>query len=198
MMNLRHLFVRSNSPEAKRKKHYFAKLSLLEGTHKADIGFQIDSGATCNTVAASALRNAFPDIRLLPSRAVLRPYGNCPAIRPVGCATLVCDRQGRFEPLEVQVVTQKYMSGKPNLLSGTDAETLGILNIAPDYVCQLAKEDPPKPELLSETSRSSLYPTSLPSPGARTKDAILKVYDTNVRGLGCLQPPVSCNIQLLR
>ena len=181
----------SNSPESKRKKRYFAKLSLLDGTDKADIDFQIDSGATCNTVSASALRNAFPDICLLPSRAVLRPYGNGPAIRPVGCATLVCDRQERFESLELQVVADKYMSGKPNLLSGTDAETLGILNIAPDYVCQLGKEDPPKPELLSETSKSSLYPTPLPPPGALTKDVILKVYNTNFRGLGSLQPPVS-------
>ena len=82
----------SNSPESKRKKRYFAKLLLLDGTDKADIDFQIDSGATCNSVSASALRNAFPDIRLLPSRAVLRPYGNGPAIRPVGRATLVCDR----------------------------------------------------------------------------------------------------------
>ena len=48
-----------------------------------------------------------------------------------------------------------------------------------------------KPELLSETSKSSLYPTSLPPPGALTKDAILKVYNTNFRGLGSLQPPVS-------
>ena len=68
---------------------------------------------------------------------------------------------------------------------------LGILNIAPDYVCQLAKEDPPKPKLLSETSRSSLYPTSFPPPGALTKDAILKVNDTNFRDLGSLQPSVS-------
>ena len=44
-------------------------------------------------------------------------------------------------------MADKYMSGKPNLLSGTDSEMLGILNIAPDYVCQLGKEDPPKPEL---------------------------------------------------
>ena len=99
---------------------------MLDGTDKADIDFQIDSGATCNTVSASALHNAFPDIRLLPSRAVLRPYGNGLAIRPVGCATLVCDRQERFESLELQVVADKYMmSGKPNLLSGTGCGDAG-------------------------------------------------------------------------
>ena len=114
-MTLRYLFVRSPITRSRSARSVIvAKLSLLDSTHKADIDFQTDSGATCNTVAASALRNVFPDIHLLPSRAVLRPYGNGPAIKPVGRATLVCDRQGHFEPLELQVVADKYMSGKPN------------------------------------------------------------------------------------
>ena len=116
---------------------FYANLQLTYRDKIFNHRFQIDSGASCNTLAKSVLTRAFPGLVLAKSKSVLRPYGNGPVIRPCGHVELLCERNNQYFTLKFQVLPDEAMCGKPALLSAADCVKMDILQIKADEVHQM-------------------------------------------------------------
>ena len=116
-------------------KRFFVLLKLVHDDRTAMVRFQIDSGTSCSTISLGQLRSAFPNIGL--DKSNLRPYGNGSASRPCGQVTLTCEHDSRFHMIQLQVLPDTIMQGKPALLSASDSVAMDILRIEADMVFEL-------------------------------------------------------------
>ena len=124
-------------------KRYFTKLCLSSTGQKYDmLPFQIDTAATCNTMSASMLRQVDPPPNMERSPYLLYPYGASDPIRPVGQVQLICDRGNQYSIITFQVLSDRDMWRKPALLSGSESESLGLIqiNVDADVFCTSAVE----------------------------------------------------------
>ena len=137
------------------------------------IKFQIDTASTCNTVSEETLKLIDPQTKISHSPYVLYPYGDSKPIKPLGQVKLVCERKNKFEMLNFQVLKEEMMQNKPALLSGSDSERLGVVNIFADEVYTL-----------QTISKAEVKPGNL------TKEDITIKYKDLFQGLGQLGPPV--------
>ena len=119
-------------------KRYFTNLSLsATGSKFAQVKFQIDTAATCNTMSLSTLRAYLPDAKLQRSPYRLYPYGNSKPLEPEGQVELVCERKNQYETLTFQVLPDSCIGSKPALLSGSDSERLGLIRVNADDIHSL-------------------------------------------------------------
>ena len=169
-------------------KWLFALLKLVHDDRMAMVRSHIDSGGSCSTISLGQLRSAFPNIGLDKSKAVLRPYGNGSAIRPCGQVTLTCKRDSRFHMIQLQVLPDTIMQGKPALLSACDSVAMIFLGLRQDMVFELGVDSSKAFRLTKPVSNL------LPAPGSLTKDMVVQAYDSVFKGLGCLDPPVSFKV----
>ncbi len=192
----------ASTPKSRRKgQRYFANLSLSSnGSEFKTLKAQIDTGATCNTIAYKDIDSLPGKVKLTKSSCCLYPYGNSSPIHTVGQVELICERDSRFHTLTFQVLPDDVMIGKPPLLSGTDCVRLGLVQVDADEVHHLCNHidngapnecnPPPCP------SKPIKLPCArkLPSPGSLTKNDLLTEYEDVFKGLGYLGPPVSFSI----
>ena len=75
-----------------------------------------------------------------PSTAILRTYGGG-EIKPVGQVQLVCETQGKFHTLQVQLLNKDVMGLQPPFLSGSDCVRLGLIDIGRP-TCSLDRNKP--------------------------------------------------------
>ena len=123
-------------------KRYFTNLSLsATGSAFAQVKFQIDTAATCNTISLSTLRSLLPDAEIKRSPYLLHPYGNSKPLKPEGQVELVCESQNKYETLTFQVLPGSCIGSKPALLSGRDSERLGLINVLADEIHSLPSVD---------------------------------------------------------
>ena len=182
-----------------RIKSYRARIQLAgeECDICIPIVSQVDTGSTCNTISVNTFRKISARKCLQSSMAVLYPYGkNSPPIHPKGQVLLY----GRsvddvIVPMTFHVLTEEQMSGQPGLLSGSDSERLGLVQLHPSVYMlssQTAPSQPapvvkPKFANLPNTSRTLPKQPSLPL----TKESFVRTYKTQLfDGLGYLGPPV--------
>jgi hypothetical protein len=190
--------------QSKPGSRYFVTLPIsATGSNFKKLSFQIDTAATCNTIAEHMLNSLVPPPVVSPSPFVLHPYGDGPQIMPSGQVDLLCERGNTFELLTFQVLPGKVMGSKPALLSGSDSEKLGLITIhsanvhavsiqpkTSEVKASKSKEVGPPGYQTSSRSTSATPPTVAPSPGKLTKAEILKSYAAQFKGRGYLGPPV--------
>ena len=63
-----------------------------------------------------------------PSSATLHTYGGG-VIKPVGQIDMVCETQGKFHTLQLQLLNKDVIGSQPPLLSGSDCVRLGLVEI---------------------------------------------------------------------
>lgn len=152
-----------------RSRQFWTTLPISStGSKFEQLKFQIDTAATCNTIAQGSLRTLIPPVTLSPSPHVLHPYGDSPPIHPLGQVDLVCERDNRFELLRFQVLPDEIMHNKPSLLSGVDSEKLGLITL--DSNVFAITQDKAQPPL--------------------TKESVLANFASQFQGKGHLGPPV--------
>ena len=122
-------------------KRFYAYLPLsVTGSSFKQVQFQIDTAATCNTMAYKTLQSVLPEAEIKRSPYLLYPYGNSKPLQPVGQVELVCEKSNKFETLVFQILPDTVMGQKPPLLSGSDSERLGLIKIKADEIHSLSSE----------------------------------------------------------
>ena len=180
-------------------KRYFANLSLSSnGSQFKTIKLQIETAATCNTIAFKDFSTLPGRLQLKKSPFLLHPYGDSAPIRPVGQAEVVCERETKFYTVLFQVLPDSVMVGKPALLSGTDSIRLGLATVGADeiyHLCSLVDNNAPnecKPVPCPSTKPIQISPTrKLPVPGRLRMSDVLGQYKDVFQGLGCIGTPVT-------
>lgn len=120
-------------------KRYFVHLPIsATGAQYTAVQFQIDTAATCNTIADSMLAQLQPGVKIKHSPYLLFPYGDSDPIRPIGQVDLLCEREHKYELLKFQVLPGEMLKNKPALLSGADSEKLGLIQIKADEVFSMS------------------------------------------------------------
>ena len=126
---------------SRQAKRYFTNLALsTTGSAFTQVMFQIDTAATCNTMSLSTLRSFLPDADLKRSPYRLYPYGNSKPLEPEGQVDLVCERQDGYVTLTFQILPDSSIGSKPELLSGSDSERLGLITVHADEIHSLSSE----------------------------------------------------------
>ena len=170
--------VETNYPQTRKGKKYFVDLNVagLNSDHFTKVQFQIDSAATCNTLPLPTLRQItdpdHPDCGIRPSKSNIKMYNNA-STHPVGIIDLTCERNGKQNQLQFQIVDGPEFNNKPPLLSGSDCELLNVLKVYPD-------------EIHSLSTASSC--TELTTP--LNEQTVTQVYKDVFEGLGCIGDPV--------
>jgi len=169
-------------------KRYFVQLPVSStGASFTRVKFQIDTAATCNTIAQNMLKKLHPEPRISQSPYLLYPYGNSRPLKPLGQLQLVCDQQDRYETLVFQVLPDHVMGSNPALLSGGDSEHLGLLTVKAHEVYSTCVNklnssiDTPGYRCTERTSPESLH---------LTRESVLTKYEDTFKGIGCLGPTV--------
>ena len=108
-------------------KKLFTSLSLSsEGNMFKRVLFQVDTAATCNIIPLDIYRK-FGDVSSLrPSKVTLFSYCGH-SIQPLGTVSLLCEEPKKFEFINFQVVHDKDIQGKPDLLGVADFIELELI-----------------------------------------------------------------------
>jgi len=174
-------------------KRYFVQLPVSStGASFTRMKFQIDTAATCNTIAQHMLKKLYPEPRMTQSPYLLHPYGNSRPLKPLGQVQLVCDQQDHYETLIFQVLPDHVMSSKPALLSGGDSEHLGLVTIKSDEVYSISSKITcvNNPNTPTDTPGYQHTEQNPREPSRLTRQAILTKYEDTFKGIGCLGPTV--------
>ena len=142
------------------RKQYYTDIQIStpgDDTHHS-VKFQIDTGATCSTLALKDY-NQISMAPLQPSHTKLRLYDNS-VLQPVGMVTLRCEVNGISKKVRFQVVDNMV----PSLLSGRASAALKLISFNEECVRHV-RESQPEP---------------------LTKDHILDTYKDVFAGLGKL------------
>ena len=105
------------------RKHYYANIhvSSLEGQKALTLKFQIDTGASCSTLALVDYKR-LTTAPLQPSHIKLKLYDNS-ILQPLGAVTLWCEANNIKKKVHFQVVD----NNSPSLLSGRASSALQLI-----------------------------------------------------------------------
>lgn len=170
-------------------KRYIVQLFMSStGTNFTPVKLQIDTAATCNTLAEGMLRRLKPYPKLRHSPHLLYPYGNSKPLKPLGQVDLVCDYHNRYETLQFQVLPDSVMGSKPALLSGRDSEHLGLVTICADEICSLSSTVKNTPH--QHDGSPALQQAAQRTAMRLNKQDVLSRYKDTFQGIGCMEPSV--------
>jgi len=175
----------------KHSKRYFVQLPVSStGASFTHMKFQIDTAATCNTIAQHMLKELQPEPRLTHSPYLLHPYGNSKPLKPLGEVQLLCEQQDRYETLVFQVLPDHVMGSKPALLSGGDSEHLGLVTIKSHEVYSISSKITCVNDPNSSIDTPAYQCTEQNMHECLTRQAILTKYADTFKGIGSLGPTV--------
>ena len=106
---------------------------------RAQILFQIDSAASCNTLLSCHF-SSIPWAKILPSKTVIPPYDS-PPTRPIGQLTLQASKGKFTSNLTFQVI----YTDQPALLSTEASIALDVLTLHADFIRKCSMSNPPLP-----------------------------------------------------
>ena len=171
--------------QGRKGKKYFTFLqltSMAADSQFVQMRFQVDCGATCNTINMTQLRQIVdtdnPEYGIQPTEAILNMYNNCD-VKPVGVIDLICMKNNKCLTLQFYVLEGVEFQNKPPLIHGTDSEILDIMRVNADEI--------------HSTSLVETPPSCKPAVPL-TEKAVKQGYSDVFKGLGSIGEPV--HIQL--
>ena len=119
-----------NSRPHSNTKQYFTVLQVkpIDSVNMFPMKFQVDSGATCNTMNLHDYKQ-LTKIEPLPSKTRLKTYSNT-IIKPVGQTTLKCRAGSVVKNVHFEIVKDAPTS----LLSGKASEELGLIQFNAEHL----------------------------------------------------------------
>lgn len=81
-------------------------LMSANGTSFKSVYVQIDTAATCSTISETTVKTLGAEPSITGSPCMLYPYVNIKPIRPLEQDRLSCERQNKYETLNLHVLPQ--------------------------------------------------------------------------------------------
>ena len=135
---------------------------------RAQILFQIDSAASCNTLLSCHF-SSIPWAKILPSKTAIPPYDS-PPTRPIGQLTLQASK-GKFTS---NLTSQVIYTDQPALFSTEASIALDVLTLHADFIRKCSISNPPLPPPTEPDSHQESAAGPLPPP----PDTSMRVWPT--------------------